>query len=289
MAKFLTTVGNSFYIEQIILNAVNNLTLVTPYLNLSKNLIDRLTDADKRGIKITLIFGKNELKKSERNKIEFLKNIEIYYCQNLHAKCYLNEESLIITSMNLYEFSERNNREMGIFIEKSSDIQIFNDTLKEIESIKNSSVIQKTSKIKKKPNIISQLENKNDDRYIFHANLYEKLKVKYNNFNVAYDNECTITIENCPFKGINIKINGNVDFNILDDSFYTFLVRNYKVKMKDSLPTMRFFWNYCLKIYFEKNFVNKTNQEGLEQVFEKYSEIIDQTAKHITIANKTYT
>ncbi len=36
MAKFHTTVGNSFYIEQIILK---NLTIVTSYLNLSKKFI----------------------------------------------------------------------------------------------------------------------------------------------------------------------------------------------------------------------------------------------------------
>ncbi|MGB3182862.1 MAG: phospholipase D family protein [Cyclobacteriaceae bacterium] len=132
MAKFLTTTGNSFYIEQIILKADRHLTLCTPYLSLSKNLYDRLIDAGLRNIAITLIYGKSELNEAERLKIESFTNIEVFFCENLHAKCYLNEKSMIITSMNLYEFSERNNREMGILIEKGSDELIFQEALDEI-------------------------------------------------------------------------------------------------------------------------------------------------------------
>ena len=40
--------------------------------------------------------------------------------QNLDAKCYLNEESCMITSLNLYEFSHLNNNEMGVLISSRS-------------------------------------------------------------------------------------------------------------------------------------------------------------------------
>ncbi len=46
--------------------------------------------------------------------------------------------------MNLYEFSERNNREMRILFEIEKDYQIFKDTIKEIDSIKNSSELIKS-------------------------------------------------------------------------------------------------------------------------------------------------
>ncbi len=39
----------------------------------------------------------------------------IILSQNLHAKCYLNEKAAIITSMNLYDFSQVNNNEMGVY------------------------------------------------------------------------------------------------------------------------------------------------------------------------------
>lgn len=288
MAKFLTTVGNSFYIEQIILNAEKNLTLVTPYLNLSKNLIERLTDADKENIKITLIYGKSELNKTEKKKVESLNNIEIYFCENLHAKCYLNEQSMIITSMNLYEFSERNNREMGILFEKEKDSQIFKDTLKEIESIKNSSELKKSPQKNDLSELIYLSNDKIERWDFYYPSLYRVLKNKFVDYKVQYDNENHIIIENFPFKGIELKINGRIDFDFENGSFYDFLKNNYRQKIKESSPGIRFFWNYCLNIYPEKNFVVDVNKEGLDSIVFKYLKIIENTQEQITIANNVY-
>lgn len=288
MAKFLTTVGNSFYIEQIILNAEKNLTLVTPYLNLSKNLIERLTDADKENIKITLIYGKSELNKTEKKKIESLNNIEIYFCENLHAKCYLNEQSMIITSMNLYEFSERNNREMGILFEKEKDSQIFKDTLKEIESIKNSSELKKSPKKNDLSDLIYLSNDKNERWDFYYPSLYRVLKNKFVDYKVQYDDENLIIIKNFPIKGVELKINGRIDFNFENGSFYDFLKKNYRQKIRESSPGIRFFWNFCLNIYPEKNFEIDVNKEGLENIVFKYVKIIENTQEQITIANNVY-
>ena len=97
MAKFLTTAGTSFYIEEIINEAENNLTLITPYLSLSNNLFERLVDADSRGVVINLVYGKSELSVNEKRKLDSLNQINIFYHENLHAKCYFNENRMIIT------------------------------------------------------------------------------------------------------------------------------------------------------------------------------------------------
>ena len=39
--------------------------------------------------------------------------------------------------MNLYEFSEKNNREMGVLFDSVDDSDIFKEALKEIKSISN--------------------------------------------------------------------------------------------------------------------------------------------------------
>ena len=44
-------------------------------------------------------------------------DIDVYFNEKLHAKCYMNEDTAIITSMNLYEASEKN-RELGVLIQK---------------------------------------------------------------------------------------------------------------------------------------------------------------------------
>ncbi len=289
MAKFLTTVGNSFYIEQIILNAEKSLTLVTPYLNLSKNLLERLTDADKENIKITLIYGKNELDEKEKKKINSLKNIEIYFCSNLHAKCYLNEQSMIITSMNLYEYSERNNREIGILIDKETDKQIFKDTLKEIDSIKNSSELQKSSKKKDLSGLI-YLDEDMDERWNFYyPSLYRVLKHKFQDYNVIYNNENKITIKDFPLNEVELDVNGRIDFNFKDKDFFQFLKKNYKDEIRNSSPGIRFYWNYnCINIYPERNFNIDVNQEGLGIIVKKYTDIILNTKEKITTANNDY-
>ncbi len=142
MAEFLTTNGTSHHIEQIVLKAKEQLVLVSPYLQLNQILMNRLTDASKLNKKITFIYGKDKLTQSHYTFLKSLSNIELFFCENLHAKCYHNNEHLVVSSMNLYEFSEKNNREMGVLIDKSKDAELFAEALQEIESIKNSSKLE---------------------------------------------------------------------------------------------------------------------------------------------------
>src|SRR5690606_27510368 len=105
MAEFLTTSGISHQIEDIIIDADSKLILVSPFLQLSKNLLQRLKEASGNKVNIKIIYGKDELKQSEKDSLSEINNLEIYFLENLHAKCYLNEKKMVITSMNMYEFS----------------------------------------------------------------------------------------------------------------------------------------------------------------------------------------
>ncbi len=139
MAEFLTTQGTLHQIENIITNAKNKLVLISPYLKLSKTLSERLKDADRQNVKIILIYGKDELKPRERNQLQELRNLSLYFFENLHAKCFFNEETMVITSMNMYDSSDEKNREMGVLIRKEDDNKVFSDAIKEAESIVYSS------------------------------------------------------------------------------------------------------------------------------------------------------
>jgi phosphatidylserine/phosphatidylglycerophosphate/cardiolipin synthase-like enzyme len=61
--------------------------------------------------------------------------IRTSFCKNLHAKCYMNEEMCIVTSLNLYEFSQVNNNEMGILIQRAEDSQLYKDAYEEAQRI----------------------------------------------------------------------------------------------------------------------------------------------------------
>ena len=74
---------------------------------------------------IIVVFGKNEDDVSKSMKIDDIRffaefpNIEIRHEKRLHAKYYANESSALITSMNLYSFSQDNNIEAGILTKAS--------------------------------------------------------------------------------------------------------------------------------------------------------------------------
>ncbi len=140
MAEFLTTHATAANIENIILNANEKLVLISPYLQLSIAFFGRLKEEDEKGVKTVIVYGKDQLKPEEKSQLLKLKNLSLFFCQNVHAKCYLNEKSMVITSMNMYEFSEKNNREMGVLITAENDINVYKDALREVESIVKASV-----------------------------------------------------------------------------------------------------------------------------------------------------
>ncbi|MDB5283622.1 MAG: hypothetical protein JWO06_2697, partial [Bacteroidota bacterium] len=146
--KFLTTAGVAAQIEEIIKNAKEHIVLITPYLDVHTLWIQRLQDVSARKIPISLIYRKeNNLKEwqqdklnGELDKLKAVETLSIYEIENLHAKCFMNEKAAIITSMNLWAYSEKNNREMGIVITKLGDREMYNEALQEFESIKYSSL-----------------------------------------------------------------------------------------------------------------------------------------------------
>ena len=135
MAKFLTTDGISSEITNIIKNAGSQVTLITPYLKLSEILFERLQDADRQSKKINLVYGKNELKPDEKSKLQQLDNLSLYFSKDLHAKCYYNEECMVIASMNLHEYSQQHNKEMGVLLSLKDDQNVFKEARDEAEFI----------------------------------------------------------------------------------------------------------------------------------------------------------
>lgn len=140
MAKFLTTDGISSEITSIIKNATSQVTLITPYLKLSDILLERLKDADRQSKKINLVYGKDELKPDEKGKLRQLANLSLYFSKDLHAKCYYNEECMVIASMNLHEYSQQHNKEMGVLLRLKDDHNVFNEALTEAEFIVRNAV-----------------------------------------------------------------------------------------------------------------------------------------------------
>lgn len=135
MAKFLNTSGTNFFLEELIKNAKERLILISPYLRLNDRIKELLEDKNRLKIDIRIIYGKSDLHPDEIKWMQKLDYVRVSFCKNIHAKCYLNETSCIISSLNLYEFSQVNNNEMGILINKEDDTDVYKDAYEEAQRI----------------------------------------------------------------------------------------------------------------------------------------------------------
>ena len=135
MAKFLNTSAVNYFLEELIKNAKDRLILISPFLKLNDRIKELLTDKNRLKIDVRIVYGKSELQPEEINWLKELTYIRTSFCKNLHAKCYLNEELCIVTSLNLYEFSQVNNNEMGVLIRRSDDVELYKDAYEEAQRI----------------------------------------------------------------------------------------------------------------------------------------------------------
>ena len=131
MVKFLTTTGVSHELEELIKGAQERLVLISPFLRVNARIRDLLADKALRKFDTRIIYGKSELDAGERGWLSTVPSIRVSYCERLHAKCYLSEQRALLTSMNLYEFSQVNNIEMGVLIDRQSDEALYDDIYQE--------------------------------------------------------------------------------------------------------------------------------------------------------------
>ncbi len=157
MAKFLNTSGTTYHLEELIKNASDRLIIISPYLKLNERIKELLEDRNRLKIDIRIVYGKNDLQPEEINWLKNLTFIRTSFCKNLHAKCYLNENECIITSLNLYEFSQVNNNEMGVLIYRNEDAKLYADTYDEAQRI-----IRISDEVRMSLEKISEADNKAD-------------------------------------------------------------------------------------------------------------------------------
>lgn len=156
MAEFLSTNGASNAIELLVKNSKQRLYLISPYLQINPLLRSLLQQLDNKisTIDIRIVSRTDKINADDMNFLNNLKNVKIFALDNLHAKCYLNEDTAIITSLNLYQFSQQTNVEMGIKIDKSRDPEVYEAIYDQVETILSESKtyqINVVEKIKSEP------------------------------------------------------------------------------------------------------------------------------------------
>ncbi|UAB80959.1 phospholipase D family protein [Marixanthomonas sp. SCSIO 43207] len=158
MPLFLNTPKLNEWLPKLIATSEKELVLVVPYIKISKPIFKALKKADKNGVAITIVYRENKLSNVQKEKILELNKLNLLHHPNIHCKCYYNGTLLIIGSMNLYEYSEENNREMGVLFyneyfespENSfqldyDDPEVFYDTIFELCDIVKSGTLERVN------------------------------------------------------------------------------------------------------------------------------------------------
>ncbi|WP_426492412.1 phospholipase D-like domain-containing protein [Hymenobacter sp. 102] len=275
MPQFLTNSGTSHLIENIIIKAKSDLVLITPYLKLSRILSERLVEANDLGVKIKLVYGKSELRPRERQQLDMLHNLELLYLENLHAKCYHNESTLIVSPMNLYEFSEKNNREMSIVLTQRDDKECFADALAEARSIIAAAraSIRATDTFAKQPVVVLQSNTngalttgKQFDHNLKAQKLHELLSRNPSYSTIQFQIESrpqlsgegtrtTIIAEGFPRLGVTLRYEGSIRLEFGSSYNYQRIKNQLEATFNRILGDYRCYWNRdVIQIYAAKSY-----------------------------------
>lgn len=127
MSLILDTYETNTWISHISEDSRKHLVIICPYLKINEKLRRTIEVADRKGVNVFVIYGKRELDEGTMTWLKGLRHSNIACIKDLHAKLYMNEEFAVISSMNLYEYSQVNNEELGVLCGRKEDRAEFKD------------------------------------------------------------------------------------------------------------------------------------------------------------------
>jgi len=135
LVKILDTQDLSKYLVRVIRGAEKELFLISPFIQTNKTLRSIIKRECIEGLDATVMYKKKELKSEEMIWFSGLEHFDMYYNEDLHAKCYFNEKEAIITSMNLYDYSMKNSKELGMYFTKEEFPELYDDLRERVDEL----------------------------------------------------------------------------------------------------------------------------------------------------------
>jgi len=114
-------------ILKVIRSATRYVTFVTPYVDLWMHLKDAISDARNRRVEIKFYVRAGENRQTPEDLKWLRDNAKVYEIPYLHAKIYLNETRVLVSSMNITEVSTRNSKEFAMLVRRQDDASVFRD------------------------------------------------------------------------------------------------------------------------------------------------------------------
>jgi hypothetical protein len=304
MPQFLNREGIKNALENVFEQAEKELIIIVPYIKLSEKTSKLLADANDRNIEIVIIYKEGTLSDKEKAKLNNFQNLNLLSHPDIHTKCYCNERQIIIASMNLYDYSEKYNREMGILLGENDfdmmDDEAFTDALEEIDSIVRSAKLEKKS-IKARQNgfklemlesneellkLACKFLNKHFDNKTFRIHEEETGFICHDYFDnihtmVEIDESEGIHDQSGKFVISRVALMFNWDKGLLKVIHEK---SKYAIKSKSLFPNFRIYWNRPdnnLTIYRDYKNQPKWNDLTEEQLLRKFRQGIDMVIDYI--------
>ena len=205
-------------------------------------------------------------------------NCNVFFKKNLHAKCYANENSAIVTSLNLYNYSEMNNREFGVLLSKVNDSIAYRKCIKEIQSIVESSEPYRLIK-QTKSETLPLLEYNFDD-FLRNWCLYLNQKFPLCVFNLKNG---IIMAQNFPVQQINFSTKyGFANFELGKNVQNLTRLRNIKkMELEAKFKDHRFYWNdpSSICLYQAKHVKFATMADEIKYCFDGLTLMVEEVKK----------
>lgn len=110
--QFVTTQGISYYLETMFKEATQWIVIVSPFVKINMRMSELLQERKNAGVHVTIVHREDFANSTIAS--------QTFQRKNLHSKCFVTENAALIGSMNLYDYSQVHNDEMGIYIPKKS-------------------------------------------------------------------------------------------------------------------------------------------------------------------------
>lgn len=287
MPIFLNTQKLNEWIPKIISETERELVIIVPYIKASENVYRQLCEANGRGVETILVYREDHLSKNEKQRFTDLDNLNLFCHPNVHCKCYYNEKYLLITSMNMYEYSELNNREMGILLQKEDyRDNVFIDAVDEIRDIIKSSRFEKKSRetvdegfifgIIKTDKEKAEEESRAFNKY-FHHKSFEACKSNSNTWSCKclnyYDRINVIPSDN------RFQLELNYDEERLEKIYKKFSQYNQEYAIKG----YKVYWSYYksnISLYKDKRFP-QWNVKNEHELYDVWQQGLDKLVMHL--------
>ncbi|MDA4123785.1 MAG: phospholipase D-like domain-containing protein [Thaumarchaeota archaeon] len=116
-------------INLLVSNARDRVTLVTPYLNIWEHLKSKIDEAVRRKVQISFLIRRDDDDRVPRKRRAedaawlISQGVRVILVPNLHAKIYMSEKTVILSSMNITEPSIANSREFAVLLRRDEDAE----------------------------------------------------------------------------------------------------------------------------------------------------------------------